>query len=164
MLYYLYLPTGEGVVDYRHSLLGVPALTWEDIQFIINLCKRRKKISMIDTLSLPNNAYRNLEITYTAKVSCLCSVTKVPFSATVKVVYKPFDKILEFESFDRYLVALGSSANTIEDLCMIISESLYAVLDPANLTVETAATTPVHGDATVAYSLPDNLKKGISHG
>lgn len=96
--------------------------------------------------SIPNRA-QVLEVTYTPDFSAVCSVGKAPFHGTLNIVFRPSDRLLEFESFETWLRSIATRQLTIEDLCRLVFNTLTEALGDIPLCVTVDARTTVHAPA-----------------
>lgn len=83
-------------------------------------------------------------IRYTPQFSAVCSVGNAPFHGVIEIQCKPADKLLEFESFERWLSQLALERLTIEDLARLVFDALLHVLGDVVLSVTVHAETTVH--------------------
>lgn len=84
----------------------------------------------------------------------MCSIGKEPFDANCNIAYCPSDRLIEFESFERWL---GEELNiekevTIEQSAFIIFDAIRAVLGDIPCQVTVDARTTVHEAVYVHYS------------
>jgi len=96
---------------------------------------------MIKTI---DNAAKINTISYHPEFSVICSVGLSPFHGTIDIVYKPDEKLLEFESFETWLRGISNNHMTIEDLARLVFDNLLAVLGDIPLSVTVHARTTVH--------------------
>lgn len=99
---------------------------------------------MIQTIE---NKSRITKIIYTPKFSAICEIGKAPFHGTMVIEYLPKDKLLEFESFEEWLLEISNYQVTIESYCRLVFDTLVMLIDPINLKIETKAETQVHAPA-----------------
>lgn len=100
--------------------------------------------------TIPNKNKIGL-ITYSPKFSVVCSIGKAPFHGTIEIIHQPNQKILEYESFEKWLRTIASEEMTIEDLCRLVYDKLSSVLD-GGLTVTVMAETTVHAPVSATIS------------
>ena len=98
------------------------------------------------SMTFPNDTSVSL-IQYFPEVTCLCSVTKVPFFSRVDIEFVPGKKLLEFIAFDEWLMTLSDKSYTIESLCDAIFDKLTEEIGYTNMSVSVNATTVVHKSA-----------------
>lgn len=99
---------------------------------------------MTEIKTIPNDAGK-MTILYRVDFVAVCSVSNVPFHGKVKIEYQPNDVLLEFESFDRWLVEQASMSTTAEGFARFLYNTLKALLKPVFLDLTLSANTPVHG-------------------
>jgi NADPH-dependent 7-cyano-7-deazaguanine reductase QueF len=104
---------------------------------------------LIETIS--NNARIQL-IEYHPEFSVICSVGKAPFHGVIDISYAPKEKLLEFESFEKWLFSIANQSMTIEDLCRLCFDSLLAALGDIPLCVTVHGRTTVHCAASATIS------------
>ena len=97
----------------------------------------------------------NMDITYYGEFTVReCSVGKLPFHGTVTIRYCPEQRMLEFESFDRWLKEnIAPRSATIEDIANIIFNALVEEIQPKYIHLTVDADTMVHYPARVELSL-----------
>ena len=101
---------------------------------------------MIEFQTIPNPPDEKvLSISYSPAYSAICSVSDIPFSGRLYIEYKPSDKLIEFESFEKGLAeAMKSASFTIEDVARLVFDSLERVLGDIPMCVTIRARTTVH--------------------
>lgn len=97
-------------------------------------------------------------VQYFPEVTCLCSITKVPFFSKLEVEFVPERKLLEFIAFDEWLKSLADKDFTIESLCQAVFDKLSDELGMINLSVTVHANTIVHSPAVANKSRTVNKK------
>ena len=109
---------------------------------------------MIEFQTIPNPPEeRVLSISYSPAYSTICSVSGIPFNGRLYIEYKPTDKLIEFESFERGLrEAMKSASFTIEDVARLVLKSLERVLGDIPMRVTIRARTTVHAPASAQIS------------
>jgi NADPH-dependent 7-cyano-7-deazaguanine reductase QueF len=93
--------------------------------------------------ALPNE-YQVAEIKIATRFKTTCSITNVPFEGTVKIMFRPNDKVVEFCSVEAWIDKLKDQSLTHEALTRLIYDTLHQVIEPQALVVETWARSPVH--------------------
>lgn len=83
-------------------------------------------------------------IKYSIEGEVVCSIGKQPFHYRMDITYSPRAWLLEFIEFDNWVTELERIPTTIEGLTASIFQQLWARLHPAELCIETTATTSVH--------------------
>ena len=96
---------------------------------------------MTDTIE---NDARISEIRYCPGFAALCRIGNQPFHGQVEIVYEPSERLLEFESFERWLAALGNKEVTIEEVARLSFDELTRALGDIPLCVTVHARTTVH--------------------
>ncbi|MFA5416940.1 MAG: hypothetical protein WC341_00640 [Bacteroidales bacterium] len=91
-------------------------------------------------------------IKYQAKYQAYCTIGKEPFTGVIYIIFDPDKKLLEFESFDRWIAGFNKLKTTIEKLTWIIYGELKSTLEPKNLYVRVTAKTVVHNPAEAIIS------------
>lgn len=76
-----------------------------------------------------------------------CSIVGDKLLMKVEVEYVPRRKLLEFESFRKYLESLRNGI--LEEYCLTILNDLTEVLDPIEISVTVEGVTHGHGTAVV---------------
>lgn len=110
---------------------------------------------MIETI--PNDANVHV-VTYEPMFSAQCSVGNAPFYGVVEIIYAPDKVLLEFMSFERWLLSeVAPMKTTVEELCRFIYNALDEVLsNDGNLAVPLSvaiyAQTTTHAPASVSIS------------
>lgn len=100
------------------------------------------------SMTFPNETKVSL-IQYFPEVTCLCSVTKVPFFARVDIEFTPGNKLLEYIAFEEWLMTLSNKEYTIEGLCDVIFDKLTEEVGYTNMSVTLHASTIVHANTQV---------------
>lgn len=94
--------------------------------------------------TIPNDSnIRDIE--YHPHYSCICSVGKTPFHGTMDIYFRPISHLLEFMSFEEWLLTLSNKPMTIEELTRLVYNELEKILKPTSLHVTVHAETVVHG-------------------
>ena len=93
--------------------------------------------------TIPNNAKIEV-IRYTPDFSAICSVSNVPFHGNIEIVYRPSDILIEFISFEKWLVDISNNHMNIEDLARLVFDELTVILGEIPLCVTVHAKTIVH--------------------
>ena len=101
----------------------------------------------VQILTIPNDAKVD-EIIFTSEFSTVCVVGGVPFNGTVIIDFKPVDKLLEFESFEKWLRSIALDSYTIESFTRLCFDKLTEALGDISLSVEVCAQTTVHASAS----------------
>jgi len=96
--------------------------------------------------TIPNNCMVGI-IKYHPRYSVICSEGRAPFSGTMDIEYLPAVKLLEFESFEKWLFSIANTSETIESLCRLVFDKLTDVLGEVPLSVTVNAVTQVHSSA-----------------
>lgn len=91
-------------------------------------------------------------VTLRSPVASICRVSGVPFSGDLYLTYEPDGVLLEFESFESWLLEQSREEETVESLTRFIFNVLEAVLRPASLDVHIDIQTPAHGPASAAIN------------
>jgi NADPH-dependent 7-cyano-7-deazaguanine reductase QueF len=87
-------------------------------------------------------------IVYRPKFSAVCSVGRAPFYGVLEIKFKPEEKLLEFESFEKWLRSLAEKKMTVEDLARLVFDEITIALGIIPLSVTVNAETTVHGPAS----------------
>ena len=96
--------------------------------------------------TIPNDC-KVYKVKYTPRYSVICSVGNAPFSGIMEIEFQPDKKLLEFESFERWLFSIANTHETIESLCRKIFDTLTLLLGEIPLMVKVNAETQVHSPA-----------------
>lgn len=114
-------------------------------------------------LTMPNDTKLSL-VQYFPEVTCLCSITKVPFFGKLEIEYVPERKLLEFIAFDGWLQTLADKEYTIESLCDAIFNQLTDALGYINLSVTLHASTQVHHPAIASRqrTVREKVRKAVA--
>ena len=67
----------------------------------------------VQILTIPNDSKVD-EVIFTPEFSTVCAVGGAPFNGTIIIDFKPADKLLEFESFEKWLRTIALDSYTIE--------------------------------------------------
>jgi len=102
---------------------------------------------MTETMTIPNDA-GELQVDYEPAFSAICSVGRRPFYGTVRISFKPADRLLEFEAFERWLTSLALASYTVESLCRAVFDEVTEALGDVPLRVSVNARTTVHAPVT----------------
>ena len=87
------------------------------------------------------------EVKWEGKYEPLCTITKVPFKAEIKLRYTPSNKIIEFIEFEKKLKEiLDGKVMIIEDIPSIIADEILWDLNPRSIEVDVKASTIVHNN------------------
>jgi NADPH-dependent 7-cyano-7-deazaguanine reductase QueF len=92
------------------------------------------------------------EVTYTPRFSAVCSIGKAPFWGELDITYQPKDKLLEFESFERWLKGQAGRETTVEGFCRLAFDVLREALGTIPLRVVVRAETTVHAAVSVVIA------------
>jgi len=84
-----------------------------------------------------------------------CTLGARPFLATAKVEYKPANVLLEFCSFEKWLLRFVDMSVTLESSCQEIFDALDAILDTDHLRVTITGQTTSHGPASAFIAKGD---------
>ena len=103
---------------------------------------------MQNTIETIPNDCGAMTIRYNPRYSVICSVGNAPFGGIMEIEYCSADKLLEFESFERWLLSIANERETIESLCRLVFDNLTASLGEIPLTVKVNAETQVHSPAS----------------
>lgn len=93
------------------------------------------------------------EVEFHPQYSVICSVGKAPFAGTMDITYRPNAWLLEFESFEDWLLSIAMAEYTIESLCQEVGLILLNTLHPSYLRVKINATTIKHGPASAMVEI-----------
>lgn len=107
---------------------------------------------MIKTVSNKTNVQH---IKYCPNYSTVCSIGQASFWGEMEIVYKPSSKLLEFESFEKWLKTLTLKQLTIEDLCRLVFDTLSEVFGDIPLSVTIHAKTTVHAPVSATIKQGD---------
>lgn len=88
------------------------------------------------------------KVSYHPDFSAFCSIGEAPFFGTIEITYYPVKRLLEFESFERWLFDLSNKRMTIEDLARLVFDELTDALGDIPLSVTVNARTTVHARAS----------------
>jgi len=95
-------------------------------------------------VTIPNDTKVTI-IEYSPKFSCICSVGKSPSWGIVHIIYQPKDRLLEFISFENWLIEMSAKEMTIEEFNQLVFNALtQAGIEPDEVSIE--AQTIVHGN------------------
>lgn len=93
---------------------------------------------------------RVMRISHFPSLWAYCRVGNAPFTVQAEITYVPDEKLLEFESFEKWLnVYVSAEQTTIEEVTVLIYTKLEEVLDPISLVVKISAETTVHAPVVV---------------
>ena len=95
-----------------------------------------------------SNSSKIDQIIYTPKFSAICSIGKAPFSGIAEIKYIPYHWLLEFESFEKWLLEISLTEETIEGMTRLIFDTINEIIEPKSLCVSLTASTQVHADVT----------------
>lgn len=99
--------------------------------------------------TLPLTTARELSITLTASLTCLCPVNGRQDRAGVTVTYTPSQTIVELTSFRDYLDSFADGFGLHEQIAAELHDTLTDALTPASLEIATVWA-PVEGvDVTI---------------
>lgn len=116
---------------------------------------------MIETI--PNPAPGALAIQYCPPFSAICSVGQAPFHGTLDITCTPGDRLLEFESFERWLREdVARRTLTIEDLCVLVHKRLHEALGDIPLRVTVRGRTTVHAPVSATIVSPGENRCSIA--
>ena len=95
-------------------------------------------------------------VVYHPGFSAVCSVGKAPFHGTIEIKYYPAGYLLEFMSFEKWLLAkVAVMDTTVEELCRVVFDVLYTMLDNVPLSVTVHALTTTHAPVSVRIKTDD---------
>ncbi len=87
------------------------------------------------------------EVKWEGTYEPLCTITEVPFKASIILRYVPGAKIIEFIEFEKKVKeTLDGKIMIIEDIPSIIINDILWDLNPQHIEVEVKASTPVHNN------------------
>jgi NADPH-dependent 7-cyano-7-deazaguanine reductase QueF len=93
------------------------------------------------------------EIQYTPDFDAFCRIGEEPFTANAFISFAPTDRLLEFESFEKWLrEEMLREPITIEEAAKRIFDALSAALGDIPLQVTVDARTTVHASVMAHYS------------
>lgn len=96
---------------------------------------------MIETIPNTTGVQR---VEYAPEFSVICSVGLAPFHGMIEITFEPVDRLLEFESFERWLKSIALESMTVEDLCRLVLDELRRALGDIPVRVFVRARTTVH--------------------
>ena len=103
------------------------------------------------------------EVRYHPDFSALCSVGGAPFHGVLEIAYVPKGALLEFMSFEKWLLAdVAKMETTVEGLCRHVFDTLEECLSPdaidrVLLSVSVHASTTTHAPVSVSIANADDL-------
>lgn len=110
---------------------------------------------MTDIKYIPNTSQVG-RIEYHPRFSTICSIGQAPFSGTLDIFFRPEAELLEFESFEAWLLDRALEYHTIESFTRLVYDELQPHL--LNLIVTCHATTIKHADVTCTISYGGSQK------
>ena len=93
-------------------------------------------------------------VVYQPKYAAISNISGVPFSGNMTITYFPKDNLLDFESFEQWVLEQACHQFTVESFARLVFDALFDVLGEVTLSVRVLGRTLAHGDVEVSVSRP----------